>query len=125
MHILCAAMLIIVGVIHILPLPGVLGPPQLARLYGIAFVEPNIVILVRHRAILFGLLGSYLIAAAFVTELRTAAIIAAYVSAGSFIWLAWAVGGYNGLIARVVIADLVALGCLVIATAAHLLALRS
>ncbi|WP_211163693.1 hypothetical protein [Azoarcus taiwanensis] len=50
---------IIVGIIHLLPLAGVLGADRLASLYGIAFDEPKTVIPMRHRAVLFGLLGDF------------------------------------------------------------------
>ena len=54
---LVPAMLILVGLIHLLPLSGVLGSERLASLYGLSFSEPNLAILMRHRAVLFGLLG--------------------------------------------------------------------
>lgn len=111
--------LVITGVIHLLPLSGVLGADQLAKLYGMPFGEPNLEILMRHRAVLFGLLGAFLIAAAFMPALQTAAFIAGFASVVSFLWLAWSVGGYNAQISRVVVADVVALVCLVIGGAAQ------
>lgn len=110
-YILCV-MLLIPGVIHLLPLPGVLGSEQLAGLYGLAFDDGNLAILMRHRAVLFGLLGGLLIAAAFKPCWQWPALIAGLVSAVSFVALAWSVGDYNAQIARVVIADVVASLCL-------------
>ena len=52
--------LLIAGVIHLLPLPGVLGTGNLARLYGITVSDPNTAILLQHRALLFGILGALL-----------------------------------------------------------------
>ncbi len=52
-------LLVLVGIIHLLPVFGVLGVERLAALYGISLGEPNIEILMRHRAILFGLLGLF------------------------------------------------------------------
>ena len=92
---------------------GYLAGPG-AKLYGMPFGEPNLEILMRHRAVLFGLLGAFLIAAAFMPALQTAAFIAGFASVVSFLWLAWSVGGYNPQISRVVVADVVALVCLVI-----------
>jgi hypothetical protein len=115
LHRVTAVMLIIAGIIHLLPLPGVLGASQVARLYGVAIEDPNLVILMRHRAVLFGLLGLLLAAAAFRTELRGLAYVAGLVSVTSFLALAWGVGGYNGLIGRVVVADIVATTCLLVA----------
>ena len=94
MHYLISAMLAAVGIIHLLPLSGVLGAERLAVLYGMSFNEPNLAILMRHRAVLFGMLGA-------------------------FLWLAWSVGGYNPQLARVFLADVVALACLAIGAATY------
>lgn len=118
-------MLVITGIIHLLPLSGVLGAERLSSLYGGSFADPNLAILMRHRAVLFGLLGVYLIAAAFWPALQPVALGAGLVSVISFLWLAWAVGGYNAQIARIVVADFVALGCLLAAVAAYAIAARS
>jgi hypothetical protein len=116
---LVSIMLIVVAVIHLLPLSGVLGSERLAALYGLAFNEPNLAILMRHRAVLFGLLGLFLLFAAFRPAFQTIAFIAGFVSVVSFLWLAWSVGGYNPQVARVFMADIVALACLVIGVVAH------
>jgi hypothetical protein len=50
------------------------------------------------------------------------AFVAAFVSVGSFLLLAWSTGGYNALIGRVVTADIVALAALIIGAAALYLA---
>lgn len=121
MRFLLPAALVIVGIIHLLPLVGVLGADRLTSLYGVAFVEPDTVILMRHRAVLFGLLGGFLVYAAFRPPLRLAALIVGFISVVSFLYLAWAVGDYNDAIARVVAADLVALACLVAGGVAHAL----
>lgn len=119
MRYLVSAMLVIVGVIHLLPLSGMLGSERLATLYGLRFDEPNLEILMRHRAVLFGLLGAMFIFAAFRPAWQTAAYVAGLVSVGSFLYLAWSVGGYNQQVARVFLADVVALACLVVGGAAH------
>jgi len=98
-----------------LPLPGALGAERLVSLYGLAFDEPNLAILMRHRAMLLGLLGVFFTYAAFRPAMQPLAFIAGFVSVASFHWLAWAVGGYNAAIRRVVLADVVALVCLVMA----------
>ena len=109
------ACLTLAGIIHLLPLPGLLGAEQLRRLYGIAVDDPNLAILLQHRAVLFGLLGALLIAAAFRPELRAVALIAGLVSTVSFLVIAWGVGGYNAPVARVVAADIVAVLLLLVA----------
>lgn len=116
---LVSAMLIVVAIIHLLPLSGVLGGARLSGLYGIAIDEPNLAILMRHRAVLFGLLGVFLLVAAFSPALQVAAFVAGFVSVTSFLLLAWSTGGYNVQLSRVLTADIVALVCLVIAAAAR------
>ena len=106
-------LLILVAIIHLLPLSGVLGIERLAALYGITFNEPNLEILMRHRAVLFGLFGAFILYAAFTPRLQLLAIIAGFVSVLSFMFLAWSVGDYNESIQKVVIADVVALIALV------------
>lgn len=119
-----AACLTLAGIIHLLPLPGVLGAGRLARLYGVAADDPNLGILLQHRAVLFGLLGALLVAAAFRPELRAIALIAGLLSTVSFLVIAWGVGGYNAQIARVVAADIVAVVLLLVAASIELRATR-
>jgi hypothetical protein len=109
------ACLTLAGIIHLLPLPGALGAGQLSRLYGVAADDPNLAILLQHRAVLFGLLGVLLVAAAFRPELRAVALVAGLVSTVSFLVVAWGVGGYNPQVARVVVADVVAVVLLLVA----------
>ena len=121
MRYLVSASLVLAGIIHLLPLSGVLGVERLAALYGLDFSEPNVSILMCHRAVLFGLFGAFLVFAAFKPSLQVIAFIAAFVSVLSFLLLAWSSGGYNTLVGRVVTADLVAL----VALAIGALALRA
>ena len=118
MRYLVSAMLVVVAIIHLMPLSGVLGSERLAALYGLDFAEPNLALLMRHRAVLFGLLGCFLLVAAFKPEWQVLAFVVGFASMASFLYLAWSGGGYNAQVARVVTADLVALACLVIAVAA-------
>ena len=116
---LVSAMLIVVAIIHLLPLSGVLGSERLGALYGIRFDEPNLAILMRHRAVLFGLLGAFLLYAAFRPAFQLAAFVAGFVSIVSFLYLAWSEGGYNAQVGRVFIADIVALVCLIVGAVAN------
>lgn len=121
MRYIVTAMLILVAVIHLLPLSGVLSSERLAALYGLSFTEPNLEILMRHRAVLFGLLGAFLLYAAFHPALQMYALIAGFVSVVSFLYLAWSVGGYNEQLGRVFIADVVALIGLIIGLFVYML----
>jgi hypothetical protein len=111
------AMLLIVGIIHLLPLSGVISGQQLESLYGISLNDPNLVLLMRHRAVLFGLLGAFLCVSAFKSQWQGAALIAGFVSVLSFLLLEMTISSGNEKIMRVVIADWIALFCLIIATA--------
>ena len=114
MRYVVTACLIVAAIIHLLPLAGVLGSARLATLYGLDFTEPNLAILMRHRAVLFGLLGAFLVYAAFKPHLQGIAFIAAFISVVSFLLLAWTSGAYNPQVGRVVTADVIALVALVI-----------
>ena len=121
MRFILPAMLLIVGIIHLLPLSGVLSANRLHMLYGIVVEDPNLEILMRHRAVLFGLLGAFLIAAAFLPSLQLAALVAGFASVVSFLYLAAAVGNFNEQVNRVVIADKVAVICLVVGAVAYVM----
>lgn len=106
-------LLVIVGLIHLMPLSGVLGAEALTRLYGLDFSSPDLQILMRHRAVLFGLLGALLAASALLPKLRGVAMLAGFISVLSFIGLALTTPGYGDPVARVMLADMLGLGCLV------------
>jgi len=114
-------LLVIVGIIHLLPLSGVLGSERLSILYGISINETNIEILMRHRAVLFGLLGAFLIYAAFKPALQSLALIAGFISVISFIAIAWSAGDYNDSVRKVIWADIVAIVALTIASVIHII----
>ena len=85
---LVSAMLILVAIIHLLPLSGVISSERLTALYGLNFSEPNLEILMRHRAVLFGILGVFFLVAAFQPQLQITAFAIGFVSVVSFLWLA-------------------------------------
>jgi hypothetical protein len=121
MRYIVPAALLIVALIHALPLVGVLGAAKLSSLYGIPVQEPNLEILLRHRAVLFGLLAVFLAYAAFHPALHGIALAAGVFSVVSFLLLAWSVGGANSSVTNVVRVDWAALLVLLPAGAAHLL----
>ncbi len=117
---LVPVMLIVVGIIHLLPASGVIGAERISALYGISMSEPNLVLLMRHRAVLFGLLGLFLVFAAFKPAFHLLALIAATASVVSFLALAWPASNYNAQVRRVFGADVLALACLVVGWSAFL-----
>jgi hypothetical protein len=110
-----SACLIIAAVIHLMPLAGLAGADKLTKLYGIQVQEPNLLILMQHRAVLFGLLGAFLSYAVFVPAAQIAAVTVGVISAVAFLVLARITGDYNAALARVVMADIIAIGALTLA----------
>lgn len=102
----------IAAVIHLAPLPGLLGSTMLQRLYGLDIVEPNLLLLMRHRAVLFGVLGIGLLLAIRWPAWRRPMWLAGLSSAGAFLLLALD-GGYNAALQRVLSADVVAVLALI------------
>lgn len=102
-----SALYLIVGLGNLLPVTGVLSAVRLEALYGVAIGDPNLLVLMRHRAVLFGIVGALLVAAAFRPVWRAAALAAGWVSMLSFVALAWLVGDVNAELRRVAVVDLV------------------
>lgn len=119
---LVTAVLLIAGIVHLLPLLGILGAPKLAALYGVAIAEPNLEILMRHRAALFGLVSWLLVAAALRPELQSLGLAVGLFSVVSFLAVAWSVGGMNAQLARVAAIDAAVLALLLIAALLRLTA---
>ena len=119
MRFVVPAVLILVAVIHALPVLGVLGAAKLSQLYGITVQDPNLELLLRHRAVLFGLLAALLAYAAIRPELQRLALVIGSVSVASFLVLAQLSGSYNDALATVVRADWLALALLLIGAVAH------
>jgi hypothetical protein len=103
-----AGLLLVVGVIHFLPIAGLFGVERLTSLYAIEITDGNLEILLRHRAALFGILGAFIIYAAFRPHLQPIAFVAASLSIAAFFFLTWSVGEINNAIRNVVIVDVVA-----------------
>jgi len=110
----------LVAVVHALPLVGVLGAGKLLQLYGVPVQDPGLELLLRHRAVLFGLLAALLGYAALHPPLHRVALAAGLVSVVSFLGLWWSTGTNNAALARVAQVDGVALALLVVAAVAHL-----
>lgn len=100
---------VIVALINLTPLVGVLGAAQLASLYGQPVTDDDLLLLLRHRAVLFGLLGALLLAAAVRRELHAIATVAGLVSMGTFCFLAWPIVDLAAPIQRVFWIDVVAI----------------
>ena len=109
---LIAGLILVIAVIHLLPLSGFFGVERIAALYDIKIDDANVEILMRHRAILFGILGVFFVYAAFTPAVQPLAFVAAFISLASFFFLSFSVGDFNAAIRKVVVADVIASGAL-------------
>jgi len=110
-----SACLVIVGLINIVPLVGVLSAQKLESAYSINLTSNNLIILMRHRALLFGVVGGFILYSAFAVPYQGAAIIMAAVSMLGYIVLVYLQGGYNESVFKVLIVDVVGVVFLVVA----------
>jgi len=106
---------LVAGLVHLVPSVGVLGAPQLARLYGVPVEGPELLLLMRHRAVLFAILGALLIAAAFLPALRRPVGFAGLVSMLAFVALFWLAPTESEALRRVMWVDAVVSATLVFA----------
>ena len=107
--------LIVVGLINFIPVIGVLSFQKLESSYSISLISNDLIILMRHRALLFGVLGGFVLYSAFVESYQGAAIVMVGISMIGFALLTFLVGEFNQSIFRVLIADIVGITFLSIA----------
>lgn len=103
----------VVALVNLAPLVGVLSAARLEALYGVSVASADLEILLRHRAVLFGIVGGLLLAATVRPALRSLAAAAGLVSMLSFVVVTWLVGGYGEALERIVFVDLAASTALV------------
>jgi hypothetical protein len=96
--------------IHFLPTIGSFGTSSLEKLYGITIHEPNLLLLMTHRAILFGIVGSLLGVAVINKQFRKLAYFTGMTSMSSYIILAsGSIKEYKFQIQRVYWIDMIGL----------------
>lgn len=122
---LWTVLVLIAAAINLAPVVGAFAPERMAALYGVELESPNLQILMRHRAVLFGLVGGLLVAAAFYAPLRMVGYAVGFASMLSFLVIAWVVDGYTAEIQRVVLIDVVGIAALAGACIVHGVWLRT
>ena len=115
---LAKILFIAAGIVNLLPTGGALSADYLGTLYGLALDDPNLIILMKHRAVLFGVVGALLVASAFRELLRPLALAAGLLSMLSFVLIACLERDYNAELQRVILVDLAASALLVVAAVA-------
>lgn len=96
-----------IGLLNLYPVIGVISAGQLTRLYGISIGSADLETLMRHRAVMLGLIGSFLLLAAFRSSLQVLAASIGLVSMSSFVILAYLSGEIGLQVNKVVTADIV------------------
>ena len=104
-----SVILIVVGLINFAPVAGVVSSQAVSKAYGIDAPSGDLALLLRHRAVLFGIVGGFIIISALFQPLQLAAIIMAYISMLSFLVLASLVGPVGASLIRVRNIDTVAI----------------
>jgi hypothetical protein len=105
-------LVLIAAAINLAPVLGAILPERMGPLYGVELADPNLQILMRHRAVLFGVVGGLLLVAAFHPPLRALGYAVGFFSMLSFPLIAWLVGGYSPEIHRVILVDVVGIAAL-------------
>lgn len=98
-------LLIGVGLINFIPVLGVFSAQRLQSLYGLGELDAQLTLLMRHRALLFGLLGAVILASALIPSLRWVAYPLALISMIGFIVLAPPVAQLGDPLRAVIRAD--------------------
>ena len=109
----------LVGLLNAYPAIGMLGAKQLRGLYGLRFEDPNLLTLMQHRAVLLGLIGLFLIVAAFRRELQPAGFVLGFASMLSFVVFARLQDEPSRFISKVATADIAGSALLLVALALY------
>ena len=99
----------VVGAIHLMPIAPVFLPETLSRLYGIAPGDSTLLVLMRHRAVLLGLVGILCLWAVWWPPVRPAALLAAAINIAGFLGFYALYGNPAGALRTIAIADLITL----------------
>lgn len=104
-----------VGLMNLYPIIGVLSADALTNLYGVTILDNDLLILMRHRAVMLGIIGIFMVIAAFRPNLQSAAIIAGLTSMMAFVGLTLAAGDFGDSVNKVMLADVVGSLALIVA----------
>jgi hypothetical protein len=109
------AILILVGLINFIPVVGIASAERLTSLYQVGIDDNNMLILLRSRALLLGLIGSLIIYSAFNPGLQMLAMIIGLISMLGFIFLTLHTGDYNEALKRIMLVDVAASAMIMVA----------
>lgn len=104
-----------VGIINFIPVVGVISSAKVSGLYDVQLPDGNSAILLRHRALLFGILGGVIIFSAFCKTYQPLALVMGFCSMIGYAALCIQQGDYNQKLKRVLAADWLALALFTLA----------
>lgn len=114
-QIVIGVIFVLVGLLNAYPAIGMLGAKQLGGLYGLTFTDANLLTLMQHRAVMLGLIGLFLIVAAFRRELQPAGFVLGFASMLSFVVFARLQDDPSRWISKVATADIAGSALLLVA----------
>lgn len=117
MNVFSSILLGLAGVINLLPIVGVFSREVIERSYQIDVATADLELLLRHRAILLGLVGVSAIAGAVHRNFFWPASCAAFASMVSYAVLSHLIGVENDALAKVLYADYAGIGLVLAAIA--------
>lgn len=113
-------LLFLVGLLNLTPAVVFFAPSRSLSLYGVELPADDIGIMVRHRAVLLGLLGAAMIYAAFRKQVVVPVVTAALVGKAAFLYLIWTASRHTAEMERVAMFDIAAVVVLIAALVLHL-----
>jgi hypothetical protein len=114
--------LFVAGLINLLPSMLAFLPDKISKSYGIEIPNANYELLLRHRAILFGIIGGLMIFSSIVKKYYEIATIAGLISMTSFILLYFLIDrGISSELKKVMVIDILASLILLIGLAVFLI----
>ena len=113
MKTLSSILLGLVGVLHLVPVLGVLSAARLEGMYGVAIDGADLAVLMRHRAVLFGIVGGLMVFGAVFETYRQVALVVGLVTTVSFVLIVWLEGASGAEVRRVALADWIAVAMLI------------
>ncbi len=114
--------LFITGIINLMPSLLAFLPNKISESYGIEIPNANYELLLRHRAILFGIIGGLMIFSAITKQYYETSTIAGLISMASFILLYFLIDkDINAQLKKVMLVDMVATAILLVGFIAFLI----
>lgn len=117
-------LLFIVGAINFVPVLAVVSLEQINHSYGLSVTDNNLAILLRHRALLFGVLGGFVLFSVFKPQYQVVAMVLAMISMLGYLIVFYLVGDVNAQLLAIAKVDIVGVVLLFIAALIKLFILR-